>query len=274
MSSLSAAGKYACRAHLRTSSGLEELTRASQVAAGRILNCLNADAKVTVVCPASGLNEEVAHRVSEKQVTHVDRVFEPSDLDAADMVLVAIDDPAASTVIWKLCKEKKVPANIADVPPECDFYFGSIHRDGPLQIMVSTNGKGPRLAAAIRRFIGNQLPKNAGNAIESIGELRTKLRKIAPKPEDGPKRMRWLVAKTVPEPTRAYADKMARMSKVSDSYKWEEMCNFTEEDMDNLLLFYPPDKVPSMDILLALRGGTDVKKLDVFDGSFGFSVGA
>ncbi|KND89570.1 Siroheme biosynthesis protein met8, partial [Tolypocladium ophioglossoides CBS 100239] len=226
-----------------------------EVAAGRILNCLNADAKVTVVCPASGLNEEVAYRVSENQVTHVDRVFEPSDLDGADMVLVAIDDPAASTVIWKLCKEKKVPANIADVPPECDFYFGSTHRDGPLQIMVSTNGKGPRLAASIRRFIGDQLPKNAGNAIESIGELRTKLRKIAPKPEDGPKRMRW-------------------MSKVSDTYQWEEMCKFTEEDLDNLLLFYPPNKVPSMDILLALRGGTDVKKLDVFDGSFGFSVGA
>ncbi|PNY26810.1 Siroheme biosynthesis protein met8 [Tolypocladium capitatum] len=226
-----------------------------EVAAGRILNCLNADAKVTVVCPAAGLNEEVAYRVSENQVAHVDRVFEPSDLDGADLVLVAIDDPAASTVVWKLCKETKIPANIADVPPECDFYFGSTHRDGPLQIMVSTNGKGPRLAASIRRFIGDQLPKNAGNAIESIGELRTKLRKIAPKPEDGPKRMRW-------------------MSKVSDAYKWEEMCNFTDEDMDNLLLFYPPNKVPSMDILLALRGGTDVKKLDVFDGSFGFSVGA
>ncbi|KAF5964737.1 siroheme synthase [Fusarium coicis] len=226
-----------------------------EVAAGRILNCLNADANVTVVCPKSGLNDEVAYRVSEGQVAHVDRVFEPEDLDGANMVLVAIDDPAASTVIWKLCKERRIPANIADVPPECDFYFGSIHRDGPLQIMVSTNGKGPRLAAAIRQFIAKQLPKNAGNAIETIGELRLRLRKMAPKPEDGPKRMLW-------------------MSKVSDTYKWDEMCGLTDEDMDNLLLFYPANKVPAMDVLLALRGGTDVKKLDVFDGSFGFSVGA
>lgn len=165
--------------------------RRKQVAAGRILNCLNADASVTVVCPASGLNAEVAFRVAQKQVTHVDRIFEPADLDGAEMVLVAIDDPAASTAVWKLCKQKKIPANIADVPPECDFYFGSIHRDGPLQIMVSTNGKGPRLAASIRRFIASKLPRNAGNAIESIGLLRTKLRKVAPNPEDGPKRMRW-----------------------------------------------------------------------------------
>ncbi|PFH57488.1 hypothetical protein XA68_15001 [Ophiocordyceps unilateralis] len=226
-----------------------------EVAAGRILNCLNADARVTVVCPASGLNEEVAFRVSERQVTHVDRVFEPSDLDEADMALVAVDDPAASTAIWKLCREKKVPANIADVPPECDFFFGSVHRDGPLQIMVSTNGKGPRLAASIRRFVAKQLPENAGNAIETIGTLRAKLRRVAPEPEDGPKRMRW-------------------MSKVSDTYQWSEMCSLTEEDMDNLLLFYPADTAPSMDILVALRGGNDVSKLDVFDGSFGFSVGA
>ncbi|KAG5927309.1 hypothetical protein E4U42_002368 [Claviceps africana] len=226
-----------------------------EVAAGRILNCLNADANVVVVCPSAGLNPEVAHRVAENQITHIDRIFEPSDLDGAEMVMVAVDDPAASTAIWKLCKQRKIPANIADVPPECDFYFGSIHRDGPLQIMVSTNGKGPRLAAAIRKFIASKLPRNAGNAIESIGLLRAKLRKVAPDAEDSPKRMGW-------------------MSKVSDTYKWEEMCGLTMEDMDNLLLFYPADKVPAIDILLALRGGNDIKRLDVFDGSFGFSVGA
>ena len=165
-----------------------------QVAAGRILNCLNADAVVTVVCPTQGLNPEVAYRVGEGQVQHRPRLFEPSDLDGADMVLVAIDDPAASTAIWKLCKERRIAANIADVPPECDFYFGSVHRDGPLQVMVSTNGKGPRLASLIRKYIASQLPKNAGNAIEAIGSLRSKLREMAPNPEDGPRRMGWYVS--------------------------------------------------------------------------------
>jgi precorrin-2 dehydrogenase/sirohydrochlorin ferrochelatase len=128
-------------------------------------------------------------------VKHVGRNFEPSDLDSVDMVLVAIDDPAASTAIWKLCKERRIPANIADVPPECDFFFGSVHRDGPLQIMVSTNGRGPRLAALIRRLIAKSLPDNAGNAIEAIGVLRTKLRSIAPAHADSQKRMAWLVCR-------------------------------------------------------------------------------
>jgi precorrin-2 dehydrogenase/sirohydrochlorin ferrochelatase len=143
------------------------------------------------VCPTSGLNPEVQYRVTNGEVSHRARNFEPSDLDEADMVLVAVDDPEASTMIWKLCKERRIPANIADVPPECDFYFGSVHRDGPLQVMVSTNGKGPRLAATIRKHIADTLPPNAGNAIEKIGTLRAKLRTIAPDISEGPKRMSW-----------------------------------------------------------------------------------
>ncbi|KAI0007673.1 siroheme synthase middle domains-like protein [Xylariaceae sp. FL0662B] len=232
-----------------------------EVAAGRILNVLNADANVTVVSPSSGLNAEVRHRISNREVTHIDRVFRPSDLETLapsdgppDMVLVAVDDPAASTQIWKLCKERRIPANVADVPPECDFYFGSVHRDGPLQIMVSTNGKGPRLAARIRRFVGAQLPLHTGDAIERVGQLRSRLREVAPEPDEGPRRMRW-------------------MTRVSDAYSWNDMCGLTDEDMDNLLTFYRPNKVPSLDMLKGMRGGRAPEDVDVFDGSFGFSVG-
>ena len=162
-----------------------------QVAAGRILNVLNADAKVTVVSPRERLNPEVAFRIEKGQVDYVDRKFEASDLDNVDMVLTAVDDPEASSQIWKLCKERKIAANIADVPPECDFYFGSVHRDGPLQIMVSTNGNGPRLANIVRRSIAANLPANVGDAISKVGKLRQMLRKVAPKPKEGPKRMAW-----------------------------------------------------------------------------------
>jgi precorrin-2 dehydrogenase/sirohydrochlorin ferrochelatase len=167
-----------------------------QVAAGRIVNVLNADAKVTVVSPREGLNDEVAYRIEQKQVDYVDRKFEPSDLDGADMVLTAVDDPEASSQIYKLCHEKRIAANIADVPPECDFYFGSVHRDGPLQIMVSTNGNGPKLASIVRKQIASSLPSNIGTAIQRVGMLRKKLRKVAPAPEEGPKRMGWSVENT------------------------------------------------------------------------------
>jgi len=154
---------------------------------------LNADALVRVISPRDGLNDEVAYRVDQNQVEYIDRLFEPQDLDDPQitMVLTAVDDPEASTRIWKLCKEKKIAANIADVPPECDFYFGSVHRDGPLQIMVSTNGNGPKMASIVRKRIAATLPPNIGAAIQKVGSLRKMLRGVAPGTEEGPKRMQW-----------------------------------------------------------------------------------
>ncbi|KAH8705950.1 hypothetical protein BGW36DRAFT_393413 [Talaromyces proteolyticus] len=198
-----------------------------EVAAGRILHALNADSRVTVVCPKTGLNDEVAFRVAQNQVSHIDRNFEPCDLDGADMVLCAIDDPEASSQVWKLCKERRIPANIADVPPECDFFFGSVHRDGPLQIMVSTNGNGPKLASIIRKKIANTLPSNTGAAIENVGRLRKKLREVAPDANEGPKRMKW-------------------MSGVCESWTLEELVEMSERDMDGLLKFYSTTKVPNL----------------------------
>ncbi|CAN8101736.1 unnamed protein product [Discula destructiva] len=227
-----------------------------EVAAGRILNCLNADALVTIVCPSDGLNPEVRHRLATQppeRLTHVDRVFQPTDLDdpSISLVMTAIDDPVASTEIWQLCKQRRIAANIADVPPECDFYFGSVHRDGPLQIMVSTNGKGPRLAAQIRKRIAAGLPTNAGAAVEKVGRLRGMLRKVDPgKGESIPRRMGWMI-------------------RVSDDYSWETFCGLNEEDMENLLRFYP-DEVPDLGDLKAMR---KVPEYWEFDGSFGFSVG-
>ncbi|KAK3708034.1 Bifunctional dehydrogenase and ferrochelatase [Vermiconidia calcicola] len=221
-----------------------------EVAAGRILNLLNADAKVTVISPRDGLNPEVAHRIERKQVEYHDRRFEPSDLDDPHitMVLTAIDDPEASTTIWKLCKERKIAANIADVPPECDFYFGSVHRDGPLQIMVSTNGNGPKMANIVRRRIAASLPPKMGDAISKVGELRKRLRKVAPGNDEGPKRMQW-------------------MSKVCVQWTLEDLCEMDERDMDDLLQSFAPDKVPSLE---QIRLGEESGEYH-FDGSFGWA---
>ncbi|TKX21210.1 siroheme biosynthesis protein met8 [Elsinoe australis] len=222
-----------------------------EVAAGRILNLLNADANVRLISPRDGLNPEVAYRVEQNQVEYIDRVFEPSDLDDPSiiMVLTAIDDPEASSRIWKLCKEKRIPANIADVPPECDFYFGSLHRDGPLQIMVSTNGNGPKMANIVRRRIAASLPPNIGAAIQKVGMLRKRLRVMVPNPEEGMKRMQW-------------------MSKVCTKWSLEELCEMAEEDMEVLLQSYKPNVVPTLEQVRLREQPGDY----TFDGSFGWAV--
>ena len=142
------------------------------------------------------------------------------------MVLSAIDDPTTSTQIWQECKKRKIPVNVADVPPECDFYFGAVYREGPVQVMVSTNGKGPRMAALIRDKIGKGLPEGTGKAVENVGVLRGMLRVKAPGQGEGGKRMRWI-------------------SRVCDEWGMEELGRMSEGDMDVLLGFYERNEVPS-----------------------------
>lgn len=221
------------------------------------------------------MNEEVAYRVAQGEVEYIDRKFQPSDLDGVDMVLTAVDDSEASTQIWKLCKERKISANIADVPPECDFYFGSVHRDGPLQIMVSTNGNGPKLASIVRKQIAASLPKNIGAAIQNVGALRKKLRLVAPGIEEGPKRMQWCgysnhgrfffsIFFSLFWQIAYYLTH--RMSKVCESWSLEDLVDLDEKDMDALLAFYKPGTVPKLE---QLRDGKASNEY-VFDGSFGW----
>jgi precorrin-2 dehydrogenase / sirohydrochlorin ferrochelatase len=178
------------------------------VAAGRLSALLNANALVTLIAPSSNLSPEVASRIADASLTtpseagatpfltYIDRVFAgESDLEGMEMVLTAIDEIGLSSRICEMCRTRRIPVNVADVPPECDFYFGSIVRRGPLQIMVSTGGKGPRIANRVRRAIEGTLPDKVGDAIESVGALRGELRKVANGKDTATiaRRMDWMI---------------------------------------------------------------------------------
>lgn len=94
-----------------------------------------------------------------------------------------------------MAREKHIPVNVADVPPECDFYFGAQLRRGPLQIMVSTQGQGPKIGALVRDRVIEALPDNVEEAIAGVGALRGELRKKAPGVggELGQQRMQWMI---------------------------------------------------------------------------------
>ena len=156
------------------------------------------------------------------------------------MVLVAIDDPVASKKIYYYSKAARIPANIADVPPLCDFYFGSIHRDGPLQVMVSTNGNGPRLASLIRQRIAAGLPKNAGDAILKVGQLRKYVRKAEAGTDQTAvdRRMKW-------------------MSAVSETWSLEDLEEMTNKEMEMMVdAWFVSDKVPTVEDVRGLANGT------------------
>ncbi|KAL4074680.1 putative NAD(P)-binding-domain-containing protein [Scleroderma yunnanense] len=190
------------------------------VASGRVESVLAADAHVTIICPSTGLHSLTKQLIDGPyRITYHDRVFGGAeDLAGVDMVLTAIDDVDQSRVICTLCRDLKIPVNIADIPESCDFYFGSQIRDGPLQIMISTNGQSPKLANIIKKRIEKSLPGHTGDAIEKVGMLRAMLKKRAPGVggEVSKRRMKWMVD-------------------VCNSWQIEELAQLDEQTMIKLL---------------------------------------
>lgn len=106
----------------------------------------------------------------------IHRRFREADLAGARLVLVAIDDETSSRCIAKLARSQRIPVNVADAPALCDFYFCAVHRQGPLQIAVSTNGKGPGLASRLRTELARALPVEVTEAIGRFSQVRDHLR--------------------------------------------------------------------------------------------------
>lgn len=62
-----------------------------------------------------------------------------------------------------------------DAPNLCSFTLLSLHSEGPLQIGITTNGTGCKLASRIRREIAASLPQNLGAACQRLGSIRRRL---------------------------------------------------------------------------------------------------
>ncbi|KAJ4487839.1 siroheme synthase [Lentinula aciculospora] len=173
------------------------LVGGGEVGASRIGHLLGADAHITLLCPERGLFSATKDYIAKypQRITYFDRRFTgPAELHKMDLVLTAIDNPVASRDIADLCRQAKIPVNTADVPELCDFYFGAHIRDGPLQIMISSNGNGPRISALIKEKVQASLGGSEGLAISKIGQLRAELKQRVPEIGGpvGRKRMRWM----------------------------------------------------------------------------------
>lgn len=125
-------------------------------------------------------------------------------------------------LLHKLCRSKRIPINVADRPNLCDFSFPATHRfqtiktstspsfPSSLQIAVTTNGKGCRLASRIRREIISNLPRNVGDAVEKVGEMR-EMAKI------GDKRRRLSIASITEDGDGARISGIKKVGKTSRS---------------------------------------------------------
>ncbi|KAJ3297270.1 hypothetical protein HDU79_004152 [Rhizoclosmatium sp. JEL0117] len=205
------------------------------IAASRAVFAAEAGAVVSVVTPFASLSPSLksvlsgstASTASTTPVQWFDRSFESKDLDGAALVFVCADSSVSSALarqIGSLAKEKGVPVNVAALPELSDFFFMSTYKDQSLQVAISTNGNGPRLAAKLRKQIVNSIPAHAGSALEVLAKLRNALKSADPSQASNARRM-------------------AFVNKVSETWSVETLASFTESEVSALVKAYQSQSV-------------------------------
>jgi uroporphyrin-III C-methyltransferase/precorrin-2 dehydrogenase/sirohydrochlorin ferrochelatase len=123
------------------------------IAAGKLDGLLTAGAKVTVVAPAI----TNAIRVLGKQVTLVERAFQPSDLDGARWV-VAAAPPAINQQVAAAAAARGLFVNAVDDTSAATAYLGGVIRRGDVEVAISTGGTAPALAGLLKEALESLLP--------------------------------------------------------------------------------------------------------------------
>ncbi len=125
---------------------------------------------------AKAISPEIRSFVTDlPSITLHERPYQVSDLDAADLVIIAINDREISKAIHADAKRMRKLVNVADTPELCDFYLGAIVQKGNLKLGISTNGKSPTIAKRLKEILSDALPDQLDDLLINMHLLRNRL---------------------------------------------------------------------------------------------------
>ncbi len=124
------------------------------VATRRVPALLAAGADVVLVAPE--VTPALRGLADAGRLHWLDRRFEPSDVDGAWLVHVAVDDPAAAAEVSDAAQERRVFCVRADDRHAATAWTPATTRHGPVTVAVTAGGE-PRRAMAVRDAIHDLL---------------------------------------------------------------------------------------------------------------------
>jgi len=130
--------------------------------------------KIRIVAKAvsEGLAAEAALHAN---IGLTEKPYDRSDLEGADIVIVAVNDIPVATQIKTDARRAGKLVNVADKPELCDFYLSSVVRKGNLKIAISTNGKSPTIAKRLKEEIGSMIPDEMESVLDNMQTIRQRM---------------------------------------------------------------------------------------------------
>jgi uroporphyrin-III C-methyltransferase/precorrin-2 dehydrogenase/sirohydrochlorin ferrochelatase len=124
---------------------------AGAVGTRKIEALLAGGARVTVV--AKEFSPAVEERAAHGDLTVLRGTFRPDQMEEAELVFVATPDRTLNRRISAEARRRRIPVNVADSPEECTFLLPAVVRGGEFTAAISTGGRHPGAAKALREFL-------------------------------------------------------------------------------------------------------------------------
>ena len=144
------------------------------VAEGKVRGLLAANATIALVAPQ--LTPALRDLVASEQIRHREGEYDASDLEDADLCLVATDDGAINARVAADARTRRILVNSADDPANCDFILPAVVRSGSVVVAASTGGASPALARRLREDLTAFLDEGYGPLGDLLGAVRSEVR--------------------------------------------------------------------------------------------------
>ena len=144
-----------------------------RVAERKIRSLLQAGALVKVISPR--LTFSLSRFKMKGEIIHRQRPFRSTDLHGAFLAIAATDDRRANERVFGRALDQKIPVNAVDDPAHSSFIVPSLLQRGDLLIAISTSGKSPALAKALRKKFQKEIGPGYIFFLKVLGALRKKI---------------------------------------------------------------------------------------------------
>jgi siroheme synthase-like protein len=148
------------------------------VCARKAETMLKYGARVTVVSPEC--TDEIERWAAEGLLTLNRKPYDDSDLEGANIVIASTDDVTVNERIAADCRARRIPVNVVDVTPLCEFIVPAIIESGSVQIAVSTGGRSPALARTLKEDLQRMVGPEYAEVNDALGSLRNGAKAVLP----------------------------------------------------------------------------------------------
>lgn len=136
---------------------------------------LERDAQLTVISPH--ITKKMQNLAAEDRFAWIPRTYKQGDLEGAFMAIVAEYENDINQKVYQEAKERNILVNVMDDIPHANFAFGSIVKQGPLTISISTSGAAPALSVRLRQRFEQEFGPEYGKFLEFMQKLRDPMAK-------------------------------------------------------------------------------------------------